>query len=235
MPLVFSAVFRQLRQRLGADQLQSLACVVAVDLLHIQLAVDAKERRADYRDDDGRADRAENVGDGIGDRHDVQHRLDLVGGQTEAVDRVSAKAHGCGKCLRACIESDGGAKIVAEEFRNPHAHKQAEHALNRREDRLRNAVLRDAAHELRADAVTDGEEEHQEGEGLERSGDRNADLTDDHRRDQRCRYSAETDTLEGEGAEVVPECQGEKNCNFRISPERAHKPINHGAILWFRF
>ena len=63
---------------------------------------------------------------------------------------------------------------------------------------MRYAVLRDAAHELRTDAVADGEEEHQEGEGLQRSGHRDADLADDHRRDQRRRHRAEADALEGE-------------------------------------
>ncbi len=71
-------------------------CLLAAALLFVALArgldeIDAEQGRTDHRNDDGRADRAEDVSDRIGDRHHVQHRLDLVGGQTEAVDRVSAR------------------------------------------------------------------------------------------------------------------------------------------------
>ena len=141
-----------------------LAPVLLLVALARGLEIDAEQRRAEQRNDDGRSDRAEDVGHRIGDRHGVQQLLGLLGRQAETVDRVGRKTHRCRDGLRAGIKSRGGADVVTGDLGDDDRGDQTEHADHRGKHRLRNAILRDAAHELRSDPVADGEQEHQEEE-----------------------------------------------------------------------
>ena len=120
------------------------------------------------RDDDRGADRAEDIGDGVGDRHRIEELLGLFRRKAEAVDRVGRKTHRRRNRLRTRIEPRGGTDVVAGQFGGEIGADQTEHADHRGIDRLRKSVRRDAAHELRSDRVADGEQEHQEEERLER-------------------------------------------------------------------
>ena len=120
-----------------------------------------EQLRAEHGDHDRRADGAEHVGHRVRDRHRVEHGLGLRRrGMPEPVDGVGREAHRGGDRLRARVEARRVAEVVADELGDHDGDHQAEHALDHREERLRQAVLGDAAHELRPDAVADGEQEH---------------------------------------------------------------------------
>src|SRR5207248_11606659 len=104
---------------------------------------------------------------------------------------------------------------------------QAEHALHYREDRLRQAAARNPAHELRPDAVADGEQEHEERKRLERLVDRDADLPNHNGGDKGGGDRSEPDPLEGELAEVVTDGEREKNRDFRVGLKRSEEPVYH--------
>ena len=104
---------------------------------------------------------------------------------------------------------------------------QAEQANHYGKQRLRKPILRNAAHELRTDAVADGEQEHQKEERLERRRNRDAELADDYRGNQRRGYRSKTETLVGEGPEIISGGQSQKDGDFRIGSKRMDKPIDH--------
>ena len=83
---------------------------------------------------------------------------------------------------------------------------------------------------MRSDAVADGEQEHQEEERLERTADRDLELSDDHRGDQGRGHRSEAKTFVGEGAEVIPERQGQEDGDFRIASKRLDEPVDHDVI-----
>src|SRR4029077_2832951 len=107
------------------------------------------------------------------------------------------------------------------------ASQQTEHALDHREERLRQSILGHAADELRANGVADGEQEHQEHGRLQwlRNGD--PDLSDHDRGQQGGRDRSQTDALKGELPEVVPEGEREKDRDLRVLAQRGKKPLNH--------
>ena len=185
-----------------------LAAVLLLILLAGGLEVDAKQRRPNQRQNDRGADGSENVADGVGHRHRVQQLLGFLRRQTEAIDRVGRQAHRRRDRLRSGIEPRRRADVIARELCAEIGGAQTEEAYDDGKQRLWKPVLRDAAHELRSDAVTDREQEHQEEERLERTADRDPKLSDDHRRDQGRGHRSETQTLIGKGAEIVAERQG---------------------------
>ena len=186
-------------------------------------------------DHDRRADGAEHVGHRVGDRHRVEQRLGLVGGQAQPVDGVGREAHRGGDRLRARVEPRRVAEVVAGHLGDRDGDQQAEHALDHREDRLRQAVLGDAADELRPDAVADGEQEHQEDGRLEGLRDRDPDLSDQDAGEQRGGDRPEADALEGELAEVVPDGEREKDRDLRVlAQRRANQSIMPSSLLLAR-
>ena len=194
-----------------------------------------QQLRAEDGDHDRRAHGAEHVGHGVGDRHRVEQRLGLIGGEAQPVDGVGREAHRGGNRLRARVEPGGVAEVVAGDLRDHRAGDQAEHALHHREDRLRQAVLGDAAHELRPDAVADREQEHEERKRLERLVDRDPDLPDHDAGDQSGGHRSEADALVGELAEVVAEAEREKDRDLRVLLQRGEEPVDHGLPLPFFF
>ena len=208
-----------------------LAAVLLLIPLARRLKIDAKERRAEQRQNNGGSDGSENVGDGVGDRHRIQYFLGFLGRQAEAVDRIGRQAHRRRDRLRSGIEPRSRADVVARQLRAEIGGSEAEEADHHGKQRLRKSVLRDAAHELRSNAVADGEQEHQEEDRLERTADRDPKLADDHRRDQRRGDRSKTKALVGEGAEVIPERQGQEDGDLRIAAKRLHEPINHDVTL----
>ena len=145
-----------------------LAAVLLLVALARGLEIDAEQGRAEQGKNNRGPDRAEDVGDGIGDRHRVQELLGLFGRQTEAVDRIGRQAHRRRDRLRTCIEPGGGADVIAGYPGADIGGAQTEQADHRGKQRLRNTVLRDAAYELRSHPVADREQEHQEKGRLER-------------------------------------------------------------------
>ena len=55
--------------------------------------IDTKQCRPDQCDDDGRADRAEDIRDRVGDRHRIKEVLGFFRREAQAVDRVGGKTH----------------------------------------------------------------------------------------------------------------------------------------------
>src|SRR6185295_3456979 len=206
-----------------------LAPMLLLITLAGRLKVDAEQGRPEQGEHDGGPDRAKDVGDGVGHRHGVQELFALLGWQAQAVDGVGGKPHRGRDRLRAGIEARGGADVIAGEFRPGIGREQTEDADNRGKQRLRHAILGDAAHELRAHPVADGEQEHQEEGGLDRPGNRDAELTDEDRGNQRRRHRAKAQPLVGEGTEIVAKRQGQEDRNFRITAQRINKPIDHDA------
>ena len=151
----------------------------------------------------------------------------MVGGQARSIDGVRRQPHRRGDGLRTRVEARRIAEIVAGHFRDHDGGNQAEHALDHREERLRHAVLGDAAHELRPDAVADGEQEHEERKRLERLVDRDADLPNHHAGDQGGGHRSQADALVGELAEVVAESEREKDRDLRVGTQRCRKPFKH--------
>ena len=194
------------------------------------LEIDAEERRAKQRQNDGGSDRSENIRDGVGHRHRIQCFLGFLGRQAKAVDGIGRQAHRRGDRLRSGIEPRGRADAITRELGADIGRSQTEKADHDGKQRLRNAVLRDAAHELRSDAVADGEQEHQEKHRLERTADRDPELSDDDRRNQRRGHRPETKSLVGERAEVIPEGQRQEDGDLRIAAKRLHEPVNHDVI-----
>ncbi len=66
--------------------------------------------------------------------------------------------------MQAC----GVANVVVSKLGNPDRDQQAEHALHRREERLRQAIFGDASDELWPDRVADSEQEHEKDRRLKR-------------------------------------------------------------------
>src|SRR4029077_14093148 len=102
-----------------------------------------------------------------------------------------------------------------------------EHALDRREQRLRNAILGDAAHELRPNRITDGEQKHEKDCRLQRLRDGDPNLSDQNTGEQGGGDRAQADTLERETSKVVSEAKGQENCNLRVLPKGREKPLDH--------
>ena len=90
-----------------------LAPMLFLVALARRLEIDAEQGRAEQRENECGSDRAENVGDGVGDRHRVQELLGFLRRQAEAVDRVGRKAHRCRDRLRTGIKPRGGADVIA--------------------------------------------------------------------------------------------------------------------------
>ena len=223
------AQFVSVPGRAGAAGLFRSAMLRLVALA-LRLEIDAQEGRAEERQNDRRADRAEDVGHGIGDRHGVEQSLGLLGRQSETVDRVGGETHGRRDRLRTGVQARRRTDIVAGDQGSDVGGKQAEHADDRGEQRLRNAVLRDAAHELRTHPVTDGEQEHEEERRLERRRNRNSELPDDHRGDERRGHRAKAEAFVGEGAEVIPESEGQEDRDLGIASQGVYEPIDHDTL-----
>ena len=155
----------------GRTGTASLLCspIFLLVFLARRFEIDAEQRRANQRQHDGGPDRAEDIGDRVCNRHRVEQLLGLIGGQTGAIDSVGRKTHRSRDRLRAGIESGGRSDVVAGYLGADIAGRQAEHANHRGKQRLRHSILRDAPHELRPDAIADGEQEHQEEGRLERT------------------------------------------------------------------
>jgi hypothetical protein len=191
--------------------------------------VDAEERRAEERDNDGRPDGPEDIRDGIRDRHGIEYGLGLIGRQVQAGDRVGREPHRRRDRLRPGVEPRCRAHVVACELGAEIRRQETEHADDGREQGLRHAVLRDAAHELRADAVADREQEHQEEEGLERARDVDPELPDNDGGDERCRHGAEPETLIREGPDVISDRERQKDRDLGILAKCVCEPIEHGS------
>ena len=101
--------------------------------------------------------------------------------------------------------------------------------MDRREDRLRQAILGDAAHELRPDAVADGEQEHEERKRLEGLRDGDPDLPDQDAGQQGGGDRPQADTLERELAEVVPEAEREEDRDLGVLTQRREEPVDHAS------
>ena len=123
--------------------------------------------------------------------------------------------------LRPRVEPGRVAEIVAGDLGDRDAATRLNTHCDGREERLRQAIPGDAAHELRSDAVADGEQEHQEDRRLERLGDGDAELADQHARQQRRGDGSEADALERELAEVVADAQ---------ASERSRSPGSCAAL-----
>jgi hypothetical protein len=61
----------------------------------------------------------------------------------------------------------------------------------------------DAAHELRANAVSDGKQEHQEEDRLHLARDGNVHLADEHAGQQRARHRAKAEAAELDGPDPI--------------------------------
>ena len=214
--------------RAGAAHLLASAAAL---LLLVVLAggdqVDAEQRRSDHRDHDRRADGAEHVGHRVGDRNRVDQALGLVGLQSQPVDGVGREAHRGGERLRPRVEPRRVAEVVADELTDQDRDDQAEHALDGREERLRQSILRYAAHELRSDAVADGEEEHEEDRRLEGLRDGDPDLSDQDPGQQRRGDRPQADAPELELAEVEPDREREEDRDLRVLAQRVEEPADH--------
>ncbi|MDT4873810.1 hypothetical protein FQZ97_1090740 [compost metagenome] len=90
-----------------------LAALLRLVAFAFRFQVDTHERRTDQGQHDGRSDRAENIGDRIGDRHRIQQPLGLFRCQTETIDRVRSQSHRRGNGLGSGIEPERRADIVA--------------------------------------------------------------------------------------------------------------------------
>ena len=213
-----------------ADRL--LAAVLLLVALARLFKIDAEQSRAEQGDDDRGSDRAEDVGYGIGDRHAVEQVLGFLGRQPEAVDGVSAEPHRRRDRLRACVEA----------YRRYRRHSRPAWRRGRRparqntqctdgEQGLRQTILGDATHELRPDRVADRKQEHEEEERLQRPRDRDAELADDHCRDQRRSHCAKAKPFIGKRPEVVPEGQGNEDGDLGILTQRVREPSEHGFPL----
>ena len=108
---------------------------------------------------------------------------------------------------------------------------QTEHADHSRKQRLRNSILGDAADELRSNPVADGEQEHQEEGRLERTRNRDPELADDHRGNQRRGHRAKTEAFVGERAEIISESQGQEDRNLGIASKSLNEPVDHGVTM----
>ena len=79
------------------------------------LEVDAHEPRRELRQEPGRADDADQVGDGEGDRNAVDHRAGVGVGQPEPRDRIARRADRRRLGERAGDDAGGRAGVVAEQ------------------------------------------------------------------------------------------------------------------------
>src|SRR6202035_2799087 len=161
----------------------------------------------------------------------IQCLLGFLGRHTNAVDRVGGQAYRGRDRLRPGIEPRGRADAVTPQLRTKIGCSQTEEAHHDGKQCLWNPVLCDAAHKLWSNAITNGEQEHQEKGGLERTTYLDLKLSDDHRRNQGRGDCSQTKTSISKGSEVVPEGQGQEDRDFRIAAKRLYEPINHDLAL----
>jgi hypothetical protein len=77
----------------GATRLLLASSVLLLVALARGLEIDPEQGRADQRQHNRGSDRAEDVGDGIRDRHRIEQFLGFIRRKTEAVDRIGRQAH----------------------------------------------------------------------------------------------------------------------------------------------
>jgi hypothetical protein len=213
----------------GAPELLDAALLLLVVLAR-GLEIDPEQLGAEHGDHDRRAHGAEHVGHGVGDRHRVDEGLGRVGGQPRPVDGVGRQAHCGGNGLRPRVEPGRIAEIVARHFRDRERNQEAQQALDGREERLRHAIPGDAPHELRADGVADGEQEHEEHRRLERLGDGDPDLPDQHAGQERRGDRPQADALEREPAEVIADAEREEDRDLGVLLQCCEEPVNHDVL-----
>ncbi len=155
--------------------------------------VDPEDLRAKERQYPAGSDRAEKIGDRIGDRYEVQLRLGFLGRHSRCVDRIGGEADRGGNGLRTRQKPGGKSRPVARHDRGDVDPQQAEHGHHHREQGLRQAVRRDAAHELGPDAEADGKQEHDEEDRLHLTGNLDSDLADDDARQKRAGHRAKAE------------------------------------------
>ena len=99
-----------------------------------------------------------------------------------------------------------------------------------------------AAEELRADAIADRKQEHQEEHGAHGSGHRYADLADQEPGDERPQHGADLEAADADLAEDVADREREKQRELHMFAQRTNEPLHEpssrrangwpAAIMW---
>jgi hypothetical protein len=113
--------------RAGAAQLRLSALARFVGLAGGD-RVDAEQLGAEHGQHHRRARRPEDVDDGVGDRHRIQHRLGLVGRQAKPVDGIGCQSHRGGHRLRAGVQAGRGPDIISRQLGGDDERGQGEDA-----------------------------------------------------------------------------------------------------------
>src|SRR6185436_15817779 len=165
----------------------------------------------------------------VRDGHSVDHGLRLVGIHAQSVDGIGCESHRSGDGLRSGVQSGRITQVVPGKLGDNDGNSQAQRALDGRKDGLRQTVFGDATHELRADGVADGEQEHEKRKRLERLRNGDSDLPDENAREQRGCDCPQADTLECELSKIISEAERQKNGYFRIASQRVEQPVENRA------
>jgi hypothetical protein len=168
------------------------------------------EFRQDVHAHDNRAQRAEHIGHGIRDSDIRLHRLHLIDRQSETRDRITGRANDGRLSQRATGEPCRKPLVEVEQFRADHHRDKSRH---REKDRHGDFTQRFAIQRIEktwAGVVTDRVDENREHDGLHAVVDRHTGLADHDRSEQRPAHSAQLELAKVDLADVIADCQREK-------------------------
>ncbi|MCU0990696.1 MAG: hypothetical protein MUE63_14230 [Xanthomonadales bacterium] len=188
--------------------------------------VHAHQHRRQLRQHPGRADHADHVGDGEGDRDAVAERRPLRLGQVEAGDGVHGGADGRRLRQRAGHQAGGGAGVVAEQAGYDPGNRQPGDGHDRRQGRMRQALAPQAAKELRAGPEPDGEQEQQEETLLDRIRQTDAELAHQHAGEQGAGDRTQLERAECDLAEQIAQPEHQEKGDLRVLAQRFEEPVH---------
>ena len=177
------------------------------------LAPHEARQHVDAHDD--RAQRAEDVGDGVADGHVGLQLLQLGRRQAQARQRVARRADDGRLRQPASGKPRGQALVELEQLGHDQHRDQPRQRHEGRQDDLADRGAAQRLEELRAAFEADGVDEQRGQDRLDTVVDRHAQQAEQHRHQQRSGDAAELEFAEMDLADPVPDGQREKYQNLR--------------------
>ena len=192
----------------------------------LRAQVHAHQLRRERREEEHDEARAHQVTDGVRDGNVVQQHGLLRLGDGQPADRVARRADDRGLGEGAGQQAGCGADVVAHHPGRRDRGDQAGHAQHDRQRRLRQRLPAEPAEELRADLVAGREQEQVEEHQLDDRRDRDADLTDQHAREQRADDVAELEAADADPTDDEPDRQRQEDGQLGVVPQGREEDIH---------
>ena len=171
------------------------------------LDVHAEQPRRDAAHEDDDADRSEHVGDGKSHGHLAGQQRHLVRCEAQARERIPGGAHHRRGRQRARADPRGKAFAEAANPRDDEEGNQGGHALDHRREHEFERRTVQPAEEFRAALESDGIDEQREADGFQGIGQRDIQLSNHERHNERPGHAAEAEPFELHPAQGAPKKQ----------------------------